>query len=169
MYRGDWASSPFSYPELLAYLLFVTILCYVLLFTAISLYLLSLLMISNFKFWLSFLWMLLYIVLHVSASDSNKYYYYYVIIITLGGAEQMFEKKKWLTKRKMLPLLLLSLLTKMEIKLCILYLSNTKFSKTKELFPLESLPKVLKSFLSITLCGFSIFWPIGLRNEIAYF
>ena len=48
--HGDWASSPFSYPELLAYLMFVTILCYVLLFTVISLYLLSLLMNSYFNY-----------------------------------------------------------------------------------------------------------------------
>ena len=48
-HHSDWASSPFSYPELLAYLLFVTILC-TFLFTVISLYLLSLLMNSNFNY-----------------------------------------------------------------------------------------------------------------------
>ena len=48
--HGDWASSPFSYPELLAYLMFVTILCYVLLFTVISLYLPTLLMNSYFNY-----------------------------------------------------------------------------------------------------------------------
>ena len=34
--------------------------------------------------------MLLYIVLHVSASDSNKYYYYIIIISNADWAEHIF-------------------------------------------------------------------------------
>ena len=49
-HQGDWASSPFSYPELLAYLLFVYHIMLSTLFTVISLYLLSLLMISIFNY-----------------------------------------------------------------------------------------------------------------------